>query len=179
MPIIDKSIIQLKSIGRFDTFPSGKAMFYGSFIQRLGFTSGGFPQDIRLINIETDEIFTFRVKSTFLSSKQNTFIVIAKEGTYAILDYWWTQSKWYGGKTFIETIFKGADSRVRVEQLDNQIKSNRFTFDLKSNKVNYVGTWHFDTEHVYFTNEQEFLNSKIRNKFRKIDFSNVLINLPN
>lgn len=41
------------------------AIIYGNFIQRLGFTSGGFPQDIRLENVDTKEIYRFRVKPTF------------------------------------------------------------------------------------------------------------------
>ena len=33
--------------------PAGQAVFYGEFVQRLKkFKSGGYPQDIRLINIE-------------------------------------------------------------------------------------------------------------------------------
>ena len=54
--------------------PVGQAVFYGEFVQRLKkFKSGGYPQDIRLINIETNEVLVFRVKSTFKTSKENLF----------------------------------------------------------------------------------------------------------
>ena len=82
--------------------PVGQAAFYGEFIQRLKkFKSGGYPQDIRLINIETNEVLVFRVKSTFKTSKENQFCYLIEPGTYAILNYWWTESKWYGGRSYI------------------------------------------------------------------------------
>ena len=55
----------LNEIYRDDIVPAEGAIIYGNFIQRLGFSSGGFPQDIKLINLETNEIF-----SQFLSLKK-------------------------------------------------------------------------------------------------------------
>ena len=93
---------RLEKLGTNDTIPAGQAAFYGQFIQRLKkFKSGGYPQDIRLINIETNEVFVFRVKSTFKTSKENQFCYLIEPGTYVILNYWWTESKWYGGKSYI------------------------------------------------------------------------------
>jgi hypothetical protein len=111
-----QNIIKLDELGSRDTIPKGKAVFYGKFIQRLGFSSGGFPQDIRLINLDTKEIFAFRVKPTFKSAKENNFCCVIKAGNYAILNYWWTQSKWYGGKIFTEPIFKGIDATDNLEK---------------------------------------------------------------
>ncbi|WP_312336652.1 hypothetical protein [Sphingobacterium sp.] len=42
----------LDDVASNDGIPRGKAIIYVNFIQRLGFSSGGFPQDIRLINTE-------------------------------------------------------------------------------------------------------------------------------
>ena len=91
---------RLDKLGDNEMIPAGQAAFYGDFIQRLKkFKSGGYPQDIRIINIETNEVFIFRVKSTFKTSKENPFCYLIEPGTYAILNYWWTESKWYGGKS--------------------------------------------------------------------------------
>ena len=61
--------------------PVGQAVFYGEFVQRLKkFKSGGYPQDIRLINIETNEVLVFRVKSTFKTSKENRFCYLIEPG---------------------------------------------------------------------------------------------------
>ena len=65
--------ITLKEVLSKDTVRSGQGIIYGLFIQRLGFSSGGFPQDIRIINLDTKEIFSFRVKPTFKSAKENIF----------------------------------------------------------------------------------------------------------
>ncbi|WP_218565432.1 hypothetical protein [Sphingobacterium multivorum] len=51
-----QNLKHLTDIASDDGIPKGKAIIYGNFIQRLGFSSGGFPQDIRLINTETKEV---------------------------------------------------------------------------------------------------------------------------
>src|SRR5690606_6049788 len=134
----------LEEVSSGDTINNGKGIIYGNFIQRLGFSSGGFPQDIRLINLDTKEVLTFRVKPTFKSSKENTFVYYIKPGNYAILNYWWTQSKWYGGKMFTEPIFKNIDA---TDNFENKISSgqinidnlDQFTFSISENSLNYLG----------------------------------------
>src|SRR5690606_3374808 len=149
----------LEEVSSGDTINNGKGIIYGNFIQRLGFSSGGFPQDIRLINLDTKEVLTFRVKPTFKSSKENTFVYYIKPGNYAILNYWWTQSKWYGGKMFTEPIFKNIDA---TDNFENKISSGQinidnleqFTFSISENSLNYLGTWHFDKGLVSFSNDK-------------------------
>ncbi|UKT65920.1 hypothetical protein [Pedobacter mucosus] len=167
-----------------DTIPSGKAIFYGSFIQRLGFTSGGFPQDIRLINTDTKEVFTFRVKPAYKSTKENNFFYVIKPGNYAILHYWWTQSKWYGSKFFTEPIFKGIDSKddLIAKLKSGKIKESdliRYSFTITENSLNYLGTWHFDSGLVSFTNDKKDMDNKVMEKYRNINLSTATINLPN
>lgn len=41
---------------------NGMAMMYGQFVQRLGFTSGGFPQYITLWNIDSSIAYRLTVK---------------------------------------------------------------------------------------------------------------------
>ncbi len=57
-----QKIESLKKADSSKELNDSTSIIYGLFIQRLGFTSGGFPQDIRLQNIITDKIYTFNVK---------------------------------------------------------------------------------------------------------------------
>ena len=173
----------LEEVNKGDSLQEGKAIIYGNFIQRLGFSSGGFPQDIRLINTDTKEVLTFRVKPTFKSAKENTFIYFIKPGNYAILNYWWTQSKWYGGKMFTEPIFKGIDGTDDLEQKikSGQIKTDeleQFHINVTKNSLNYVGTWHFDKGLVSFTDDKAQFDNLVKIKFKKIEFSNAITTLP-
>lgn len=174
----------LAEVGSGDTISTEQAIIYGNFIQRLGFSSGGFPQDIRIINLDTKEVLTFRVKPTFKSAKENTFIYFIKPGNYAILNYWWTQSKWYGGKMFTEPIFKGIDG---TDDLENKIKSGQtnqnelvqFAFAITENSLNYLGTWHFDKGLVSFTDNKIQFDNLVKSKYKKLDFSAAKTVLPN
>lgn len=174
----------LGEVGSGDTISTGQAIIYGNFIQRLGFSSGGFPQDIRIINLDTKEVLTFRVKSTFKSAKENTFIYFIKPGNYAVLNYWWTQSKWYGGKMFTEPIFKDIDA---TDDFEKKIKSGQanqnelvqFTFAITENSLNYLGTWHFDKGLVSFTDDKIHFDNLVKSKSKKLDFSAAKTVLPN
>ena len=174
----------LDEVKHDDAITNGQAIIYGNFIQRLGFSSGGFPQDIRLINTDTKEVVVFRVKPTFKSARENTFIYFIKPGNYAILNYWWTQSKWYGGKMFTEPIYKDVDTTGEFEQ---KIKSGKikpdelkqFAFTITENSLNYLGTWHFDKELVSFTDDKTHFNILMKDKYKNLDFSTAKIVLPN
>lgn len=164
--------------------PAGQAVFYGEFVQRLKkFKSGGYPQDIRLINIETNEVLVFRVKSTFKTSKENQFCYLIEPGTYAILNYWWTESKWYGGRSYMEPIYKGEDS---IQETERKIKSKEqrpdelvlFKFTVAENTLNYVGTWHFENSPVFFTNDKEEADQEMQGKYKKLDFRSSRVAIP-
>lgn len=159
--------------------PVGQAAFYGEFIQRLKkFKSGGYPQDIRLINIETNEVLVFRVKSTFKTSKENQFCYLIEPGTYAILNYWWTESKWYGGRSYMEPIYKGEDS---IQETERKIKSKEqrpdelvlFKFSVAENTLNYVGTWHFENSPFSSPTTRKKLTKKCR-----VNTKNLIFGLP-
>lgn len=167
-----------------DTIRDGRAIIYGNFIQRLGFSSGGFPQEIRLMKMETKELLTFRVKPTFKSEKENAFIYFLKPGTYTILYYCWTQSKWYGGKFFTEPIYKDIDV---TDDLENKIKTGQinpddlkqFSFRVTENSLNYLGTWHFDKGMVSFSNDKIEFDNYLKVKYKRLDFSSAKLILPN
>jgi hypothetical protein len=178
-----QNITRLKSFKKGDKIADGQAVILGTFIQRLGFSSGGFPQDIRLINIDTDEIYAFRVKATFKSSKTDNFIFHIKPGNYAILNYFWTQSKWYGGKMFMEPIFKGFDAskdfnkNVATREI-NVDDLQRYTFKIDENSINYLGEWNFNTGLVSFIDSKEHINEDFYKKFKNLDLSEAKLNLP-
>lgn len=175
--------VALKEVKKSKQSLSGQAIIYGSFIQRLSTNSIGFPQDIRLVNITTTEVFSFRVKPTLKSGKENTFCYFLKPGTYMILDYWWTDNKWYGGNAIIEPVYNGIDATDSLrEKIDNnrisQRALKRFTFKIENGSINYVGTWHFDTGMAYFTNEKDILDEKLEKKYKWLDFVNAQITIP-
>ncbi len=108
--VLGQQVRMLEPVYRGEAPSVGKAVIYGNFIQRLGFSSGGFSQDIRLLNLNTNEIVALRVKPTFKSAKENPFCYNIDPGEYAIDNYYWTQSKWYGGTMNTEPILKNKDA---------------------------------------------------------------------
>ena len=183
MSIAGQKIYTLREQSVFGNIPSGKAVIYGNFIQRLGFSSGGFPQEIRILNIESNELFTFNVKPTFKSTKENLFCYTLNPGIYIIYIYFWTKSTVYGGKMYYEPIYKGVDSN---DNLEEKVKTGfikkedlvHFTFTISENSLNYMGTWHFDTGIVYFSEDKETADSKFTRKYKKIDFTKSIVTLP-
>ena len=178
-----QTIKTLKEALSKDTVQSGQGIIYGLFIQRLGFSSGGFPQDIRIVNLDTKEIFSFRVKLTFKSAKENIFSYHIPSGNYAILQYLWTQSKWYGGKMFTEPIFKNyAFSKIEAKLKSGDLKEEElehFKFSIQPMSLNYIGTWHFDKETVSFSEEKFDLDKQLNLKYTKLNFKNAKTLIPN
>ncbi|MFT5386664.1 MAG: hypothetical protein ACI81W_004077 [Saprospiraceae bacterium] len=158
IPKVDKNTIEVKN----------DAIIYGNFIQRLGFSSGGFPQDIRLQNVETNQILTLRVKPTFQSKKENIMCFKIPKGEYIIHSYWWTKSKWYGGKVHDEPIYKVSNSKP-IE---------RFRFLIKEDKIYYIGTWDFDKSIVTFKNEKDNFDKLFKSKYKKLKVKNSEIVIP-
>ncbi len=174
--------IQLKKVSNKDSVESGMAIIYGLFVQRLGFSSGGFPQEIRIIKLDTKEMFSLRVKATFTSAKENIFSFHIPPGEYAILYYWWTESKWYGGKTFTEPVYK----LYVASEVDGKLKSGEITlkdlenfkFSVQPNTLNYVGTWNFDKERVKFEDDKMNLDEKLKSDYKKLHFDNAISTFP-
>jgi hypothetical protein len=182
--VFGQSVESLEKVSKVAKLKNEQAIIYGNFIQRLGFSSGGFPQDIYVKNIETNEFYKFRVKPTYKSRKDNTFCFYIPAGTYIIYSYFWTQSKWYGGTWHGEPILKGID--VTQYNEDEEIvpehlmdsDSLRFKFTVKQNSINYSGTWHFNSGLVSFSNDKEEFDMEIKTIYKKLDFENATILLP-
>ncbi len=180
---MSQNIRRLEQLSNTDQTIENKAIIYGTFIQRLGLSSGGFPQDIQLRNLETEEIVSFRVKPTFKSAKQNTFIVYIEPGNYEILNYCWTKSMWYGGKTYTEPIFKAIDGFELIKKKDQSTdlslaKFERYQFTLQADTLYYVGTWHFDQGIVSFTNDKETVDLTLSAHHRFLSFLKAITVLP-
>lgn len=85
---------------------------------------------------------------------------------------------------FTEPIFQGIDAS---DDFENRIKSGEidvdylkeFTFTIIENSINYLGTWHFDTGLVSFTDDKEILDNLLRGRYKNLDFSKALLILPN
>ncbi|HSD13801.1 MAG TPA: hypothetical protein VLB74_04060 [Flavobacterium sp.] len=175
---------ELDFVGINGKLSSDKSIIYGNFIQRLGFSSGGFPQSISIVNLETNESYVFIVKPAMKTSKENKFCYYIKPGHYAIVNYIWYKSKMYGAEIFTEPIIKGIDTST--DEFKEKVKKGEikeedlimFTFKIEPNSLNYLGTWHFNTGLVKFTDDKIDFDAKLKTKYPGIDFNNSITNLP-
>ncbi len=89
----------------------------------------------------------------------------------------------YGGEVHTETIYKktkvndSAERGLKPRETDTEYLQY-YTFTITENSLNYMGTWHFDTEQVFFTNDKEKMDRSTGYKYSNIDFSEAIINLP-
>lgn len=182
--ISGQKIESLKKADSSKVLNDSTSIIYGLFIQRLGFTSGGFPQEIRLHNIVTDKIYTFNVKGTFKSGKENPFCYYIKPGMYKVFSYFWTKSKWYGGEMHEERIFKNVDTSTKDYTKGvkngsiNPDKLESYYLEIRPNLVYYLGTWHFNTGLISFSDDKINLDEQLKKKNSKINFDDAVTKLP-
>ncbi len=163
------------------TTRQGEAIIYGNFIQRLGFNSAGYEQEITLVEVYTRKTYSFIVKEAFCPAKENNFVYHIKPGTYAILNYQWAKEMWYGPAEITEHIYKGIDSRKKKKVNtgpEGYSQPVSFTFTILPNTINYIGNWHFDTGIVSFSNDKEQSDQSIGKKYTSLDLSSANIVLP-
>jgi hypothetical protein len=177
--------IVLKKVKKKDIEIDGKSIIYGTFIQRLGFSSGSLPQNIILTNLDTKEIFQFRVKPTYKSAKKNTFCVYIKPGNYEITGYFWAQSTVAGATFYTEPTYKGVNCEyfaLLAGISSGKIKESELTkycFKIEKNTINFMGTWNFKSGIALFTSEISKFNGEKKNKYSNIDFTKSIENIPN
>ena len=138
---------KLKFVSRAETSQTNKTIIYGSFIQRLGFTSGGFRQEVWIIDTLTKEKFKLNVKPSYGTRKQYAFCNHIKPGTYAILNYYYKESKWYGALITTEPIIKPIKTdakNIPIFDSANNFWKLYYIFTVLPNKINYIGNWHFE-----------------------------------
>lgn len=167
-------IQRLEAVLPNDTLRAGQGVVYGCFLQRIGITGLGFPQDIRIECMETRKKFPFRVKDAFTIAKASTFLYHIPAGNYIILNYCWTQSKLLGSVIYTEPIYKGysALDLYNSKKFDGFFKERlqRFTFLIVAGTLNYLGTWHFDQPVVSFKEDKERLECRLMRKYRHLNF---------
>lgn len=177
-----QKLIHLKPVAGSDFLKDGHSVIYGNFVQRLGFSSGGFPQDVRLYNLDTQEYFAMRVEPIFKSARENRFCYFIKPGRYAIVSYHWTQSKWYGGKMFAEPIYKNLEaSKTEALRRDGKITRDDmklYCFQVLPASIHYAGTWHFDKELVSFSDDKANVDQNMGAKYKKLDLIAAKSTLP-
>ncbi|NRF37550.1 hypothetical protein [Pedobacter foliorum] len=157
--------IRLDDVDQKDTINTERAVIYGTFVQRLNaMTSGGLNQEIYLRDTATQELYVFRAKPLFKSAKQHNFIFFIKPGTYAIVEYMYQKSTWYGFKQF--------------EQQIRKPEGSLYLFTLAPGSINELGTWHFEKEKVSFENTAEAVNEKLKQTYQKLDFTKTVQNIP-
>lgn len=161
------------------TIRPGEAIIYGGFIQRIGFSSGGYSQYLQLINTDTKKYYSLLVKPETRTRKTNIFVAHIPAGNYAILNYQWTRSTWYGHSETTEPVYKGVDSRREQKtKAAYATPPGYFVFKVVPNTINYVGTWHFDTGIVSFSNEKAQADSVVSKTFTRLNFPAANITLP-
>ncbi len=167
------------------TIRNGRAYIYGQFIQRLGFSSGGFSQYIKLYNLDDKHFYYINVKPSLRSKKLNRFHNSVPAGKYIVYSYEWTKSKWYGGLRTTEGVYKNATAK----ELDERQKSGitimeseleRFILNIESGKVNYLGTWNFTDDKPVFTNEKQVADEDMQDTyyFKFFDLGQAAVNIP-
>lgn len=86
-------------------------------------------------------------------------------------------------KIFTEPIYKGIastndlDEKIKLGQVSRD-ELKHFTFSVTENSLTYLGTWHFDKEVVFFTNEKLETDTPLSNRFKKLSFSQAITELP-
>ena len=157
--------IRLDEVNHKDTIGAEHAVIYGTFVQRLNaMTSGGLNQELYLRDTTTKELYVFRAKPLFKSAKQNNFIFYIKPGTYAIVEYMYQKSTWYGFKEFRHQIKKPEGSA--------------YLFTITPGSLNELGIWHFEKENIYFENAAAEVRDKLRQDYQKLDFTKVVQDIP-
>ncbi|WP_180754323.1 hypothetical protein [Hymenobacter sp. DG01] len=119
--------------------PVDKGVVYGSCVQRLGGTrSGGLGQYIRLVNLDTGKYFRLSIKPILRSRRENTFCYALPPGRYALINYEFSDSKWYGAELHVESVRKHRNSQV--------LANTRYVFEVRPSQLHYVGTWDLSQE---------------------------------
>jgi TonB family protein len=142
--------------------PPDKGLVYGSCIQRLGFSSGGLLQDVRLVNLDTRKVVRVVVKPAMKSRKENEFCVALPAGWYALQQYYYS----YGA----ESLRKGPTG---------PLTATRYIFAVQAGQLNYVGTWDFSVpQQPSFRIDQIALDERINLTYTKLGFADAVLAVP-
>jgi TonB family protein len=152
------------------TIPSDRGVVYGECLQRLGFSSGGFAQYVRLVNLDTHKAVRINVKPAFKSRQANSFCYALPPGRYALHSYEYTDSKWYGGVMHAESLRKSA-------ALDAPLTAARYVFTVLPGQLHYVGTWDFSQPQPVFLNQKAAFDTQLNKEIdaARLDAATVAV----
>lgn len=162
-----------------------RAIIYGNFILRENFSTVNDTEYIIVKNIESGKEYSFVVKYVNYNRKSIPFLYFIPEGEYQILKYGAIIQKPLGYKFYTEPIFKkfnhfSEQNKKKIKEgLINIDAQERFTFKVKNNTVNYLGSWNFDRGYINFFDDKLKLDKKMKIKVNKrLDYKNAIINFP-
>jgi TonB family protein len=151
------------SLGRA-SLPAGKGIVYGTCLQRLGFSSGGLPQYVRVINLSTGQPFRLGVKPAVRSRRENTFCYALPAGRYALSEYEFGQ---------FERLARPAAGPGPT------VAATRYVFTVVPGQLHYVGTWNLANAHEpLFLDEKTALDATLQADFPAVDFGAARVAIP-
>lgn len=150
--------------------PAGKGVLYGSCLQRLGFSSGGLGQYVRLVNLSTGQVFRLNVKPALRSRRENPFCYALPAGRYALSQYEFGSSPY---TLQVERLLKAQPAAAAGAE------ATRYVFSLLPGQVHYVGTWNFaNANEPLFILEKELLDPIIQSEYPAANLAGALVALP-
>jgi hypothetical protein len=162
-----------------DEIPEGKAVIYGKFIPKPGRKGWGDWQELRIVNMDTKKVYAFRVKESTQSYKGSRFIYAIRPGRYTLLGFDRSESDWFWITVVKEGLARKADRRDSSNQEGaKSVTWQPYTFTVTEGSLNYIGTWHCEQEPYSIANEQAELDELMIRKYRSINFSKAIVNLP-
>lgn len=166
-----KLVLPLASWGSNRPLPPDKGLIYGSCLQRLGFSSGGVGQYVRLVNLDTGKNFRLGVKPILRSRRENPFCYALPPGRYALHSYEYSDSKWYGVELHLEPVRKLRNSPV--------LQRTRYLFTVQPGQLHYVGTWDFSQEFdPRFLDEEFGLDLVFSKEYPLLPLEHAQLTLP-
>ena len=155
-------------------FDPTQGLVYGNCIQRLGFSSGGLSQHVRLVNLTTGKTLLLEVKPMLRSRRENPFCYVVPPGRYALYKYEFAESKWYGAELHQESLRK-----PQAAQSGGSLQASRYLFTVQPGKVHYVGTWHLEQENApAFIDDKAALDVQLTPVFKHLNFTEAVTAIP-
>ena len=157
-----------------DTIRRGLGIIYGNFIQRVGslLKQSVLPQYILLKDLETDELLACEVIQKYDGRRENIFCLHVPPGTYAMVRYFYAKNGLISDAVFWEPVIRPADDGAEEGTVP------AFTFTVRPETLHYVGTWHFETSQVRFTDNKFTFDESIRKKYPKLDLEAATRAIP-
>jgi len=151
------------SLGR-TSVPAGKGLVYGTCLQRLGFSSGGLPQYVQVVNLSTGQVFRLGVKPALRSRRENSFCYALPAGRYALKEYEFGQ---------FERLARPVTGPGAT------VAATRYVFTLAAGQLHYVGTWNLaNAGEPLFLDEKNALDATLQADFPAVNFGAAQVAIP-